>query len=97
MSFVLVVRMRAKEGEEQHVLDVVRELATETRKEPGCEAYVPCVDPDDPRSLIFYEQYVDKAAFEAHGASDHFQRLAVGQLWDLLDGPRERSFFETVI
>ncbi len=97
MSFVLVVRMRAKEGEEQRVLEVVRELAAETRKEPGCEAYVPCVDPEDPRSLIFYEQYVDKAAFEAHGASDHFQRLAVGRLWDLLDGPRERSFFETVL
>ena len=97
MSFVLVVRMRAKEGEEQRVLDVVRELAAETRKEPGCEAYVPCVDPEDPRSLLFYEQYADKAAFEAHGASEHFQRLAVGQLWDLLDGPRERSFFETVL
>lgn len=96
MSFVLVVRMRAKEGEAGRALEVVRELATETRQEPGCEAYVPCVDPDDPRSLIFYEQYVDKAAFEAHGASDHFQRLAVGQLWDLLES-RERSFFETVV
>lgn len=96
MSFVLVVRMRVKEGEEQHALEAIRELATETRKEPGCEAYVPCVDPEDQRSLIFYEQYVDKAAFEAHGASDHFQRLAVNGLFELLES-RERSFFETVL
>jgi len=96
MSFVLVVRMRAKEGEEQRVLELVRELATATRKEPGCEAYVPCVDPDDPRSVIFFEQYVDRAAFDAHGASEHFQRLAAGQLWDLLES-RERTFYETVI
>ncbi len=95
MSFVLVVRMRVKEGEEENALAVIRELATETRKEPGNEAYVPCVDPDDPRSIVFYEQYVDMDAFEAHGASEHFQRLAVGQLWDLLES-RERSFFETI-
>lgn len=95
MSFVLVVRMKAKEGEERNALDVIRELAEETRKEPGCEAYIPCQDPEDPRSILFYEQYVDKAAFEAHGASEHFQRLAVGRLWDLLES-RERSFYETV-
>ncbi len=96
MSFVLVVRMRVKEGEEEHALEAIRELAAETRKEPGCEAYVPCVDPEDPRSVLFYEQYVDKAAFEAHGASDHFQRLAVNGLFELLES-RERTFFETVV
>jgi quinol monooxygenase YgiN len=95
MSFVLVVRMKAKEGEEGRALEVIRELAEATRQEPGCEAYIPCQDPEDPRSILFYEQYEDKAAFEAHGASEHFQRLAVGQLWDLLES-RERSFYETV-
>ena len=95
MSFVLVVRMKAKEGEEGRAVEVMRELADATRQEPGCEAYIPCQDPEDPRSILFYEQYVDKAAFEAHGASEHFQRLAVGRLWDLLES-RERSFYETV-
>ncbi|HZQ16362.1 MAG TPA: putative quinol monooxygenase [Gaiellaceae bacterium] len=97
MSYVVVVRMRVKDGEEQRALELLRELAAETRREAGCEAYVPCVDPEDARSLVLYEQYADRAAFEAHGASDHFQRLAAGQLWGLLDGPRERSFFETVV
>ena len=95
MSFVLVVRMKAKEGDEERALEVIRALADATRQEPGCEAYIPCRDPEDPRSFLFYEQYRDKAAFEEHGASEHFQRLAVGQLWDLLEG-RERSFYETV-
>jgi quinol monooxygenase YgiN len=95
MSFVLVVRMKAKEGMEEDVVATVRELADATRTEPGCEAYIPCQDPEDPRSFLFYEQYRDKAAFEEHGASEHFQRLAVGRLWDLLDS-RERSFYETL-
>jgi len=96
MSFVLVVRMKAKEGEEEQALAVIRELAEATRQEPGCQAYIPCRDPEDPRGFLFYEQYDDKAAFEAHGASEHFQRLAVGQLWGLLEEGRERSFYETV-
>ena len=95
MSFVLVVRMKAKEGDEERALEVIRALADATRQEPGCEAYIPCREPEDPRSFLFYEQYRDKAAFEEHGASEHFQRLAVGQLWDLLEG-RERTFYETV-
>jgi quinol monooxygenase YgiN len=95
MSFVLVVRMKAKEGLEDRAVAVARELAAATRTEPGCEAYVPCQDPEDPRSFLFYEQYHDRAAFEAHGASEHFQRLAAGNLFELMES-RERTFYETV-
>ena len=95
MSFVLVVRMTAKEGEDDRVAELARELADASRAEPGCEAYVPCRDPEDPRSFLFYEQYRDKSAFEQHGASEHFQRLALGGLFELLES-RERTFYETV-
>jgi quinol monooxygenase YgiN len=95
MSFVLVVRMKAKEGEEGRAAEIADELAAATRREAGCEAYVPCRDPEDPRSFLFYEQYSDKSAFEAHGASEHFQRLAVGGLFELMES-RERTFYETI-
>jgi quinol monooxygenase YgiN len=87
--------MTAKEGEDDRVAEFARELAEASRAEPGCEAYVPCRDPEDPRSFLFYEQYRDKSAFEAHGASEHFQRLALGGLFELLES-RERTFYETV-
>ena len=96
MAFVLVVRMRLREGEEENAIALMRELAAESRKEPGNELYIPCRDPEDPRSILIFEQYADKAAFEAHGASEHFQRLAVNGLWGLLEGDRERTFFETL-
>jgi quinol monooxygenase YgiN len=95
MSFVLVVRMKAKEGEEERAVQVARELAEASRGEPGCEAYVPCRDPEDQRSFLFYEQYRDRAAFEEHGASEHFQRLALGGLFELMES-RERTFYETI-
>ena len=88
MSFVLVVRMKVAEGNEGGSR-VIPELATASREEPGCELYIPCRDPEDPRSYLFYEQYRDKAAFEEHGASEHFQRLAAGELFGLMES-RER-------
>ena len=35
MSFVLVVRMKAKEGEEERAVGVMQALAEATRQEPG--------------------------------------------------------------
>ena len=95
MAFVLVVKMRVAEGTEDEALATIRELAEATRQEPGCVHYIPVQDPEDPRNVMFYEQYVDQAAFEAHGASEHFQRLAAGKLFGLLDS-RERSFYQTI-
>jgi len=95
MSFVLVVRMKAKEGEEGRAAELAGELAAASRQEAGCEAYVPCRDPEDAASFLIYEQYRDQAAFEAHGASEHFQRLALGGLFELMES-RERTFYETL-
>jgi quinol monooxygenase YgiN len=96
MSFVLVVRMKVAEGNEDRAGEIIPELARASREEPGCELYIPCRDPDDPRSYLLYEQYRDKAAFEEHGASEHFQRLAAGEMFGLMES-RERTFFETVV
>jgi quinol monooxygenase YgiN len=95
MSFVLVVHMKVAEGNEAKALEVARELATASRAEPGCEIYVPCVNPEDPSSLVIFEQYRDKAAFEEHGATEHFQRLGLGELFPLM-ASRDRVFYETI-
>ena len=96
MSFVLVVRMKVAEGNEGRVAELVHELARASREEPGCELYIPCRDPEDPSSYVFFEQYRDKAAFEEHGASEHFQRIGAGELFGLMES-RERAFYETVV
>ena len=65
------------------------------RDEPGCRFYQPCRDPENPDAFLIFEIYDDQAAFEAHGASEHFQEIAVGQAFDLLES-RERTFYETI-
>jgi quinol monooxygenase YgiN len=96
MSYVLAVRIKVAEGNEDRVAELVPELARASRDEPGCELYIPCRDPEDPRSYLFFEQYRDQAAFEEHGASEHFQRLAARELFGLLES-RERTFYETFV
>jgi quinol monooxygenase YgiN len=96
MSFVLVVRMTVAPGNEARVAEIVPELTEASRAEPGCEVYIPCRDPDDPRSYLFFEQYRDRAAFDEHGASEHFQRLGSGELFGLM-ASRERTFYETAV
>jgi quinol monooxygenase YgiN len=95
MSYVLIVRMKAQEGNEERAVQVMAKLAAASREEPGCEAYVPCRETEDPRSFAVFESYRDQAAFEAHGQTEHFQRLALGELFPLMES-RERVFFETI-
>ena len=93
MSYVLIVRMKAQEGNEERAVQVMAELATASREEPGCEAYVPCRETEDRGSFAIFERYRDQAAFEEHGQTEHFQRLAAGELFGLMES-RERVFYE---
>lgn len=52
--------------------------------EPGNLLYLAHQDPKDPTHFLFYEQYADQAALEAHVASTHYKELVAGQLVPLL-------------
>jgi len=95
MAFVLTAKWTAKEGDGDKVQDVLERLAGPSRDEPGCRFYQPCRDPENPDVFLIFEIYDDEAAFAAHGASEHFQRIAVGEAFDLLDS-RERTVYETI-
>ncbi len=95
MAFVLIARMTAKDGEQERAAELIGRLAVASRQEPGNVHYLPHRDPEDPRVFLLYEQYRDKAAFEEHGASEHFKTLGVGGLFGLMED-RQRDFYETM-
>jgi quinol monooxygenase YgiN len=95
MAFVLVARLTAREGEQDRAAELIGRLVEATRAEPGNVHYIPHRDPEDPRVFLMYEQYRDKAAFEEHGQTEHFQSIALGELFGLLEN-RERNFYETL-
>jgi quinol monooxygenase YgiN len=95
MAFVLVAKWTAKSGEEDGVRNCLERLAGPSRDEPGCRFYQPCQDPQSPGTFLIFEIYDDEAAYEAHGASQHFQEIGAGEAFPLLES-RERSFYETL-
>jgi quinol monooxygenase YgiN len=95
MAYALVVRLTAREGEEDRAAELIDRLVEASRAEPGVVHYISHRDPEDPRVFLIYEQYRDKAAFEEHGASEHFQTIGVGELFGLMD-ERRREIYETI-
>ena len=95
MAYVVIAKWTAREGEDERVLDYIRQLAPPSREEPGCLVYRVNRDPADRRVFLLYEEYADEAAYLAHGESDHFGRPALGGAIPLLES-RERSFYESL-
>jgi quinol monooxygenase YgiN len=94
MAYVLIVRMTARDGEQERAAELIARLVEATRREPGNIHYIPHRDPEDAHVFLLYEQYRDKAAFEEHGRTEHFKTIAQGELFPLMQ-ERERSVYET--
>jgi (4S)-4-hydroxy-5-phosphonooxypentane-2,3-dione isomerase len=72
MLVVLVqVTVRQEMLEEFERAILINAESARTR-EPGCVRFDVNQQEDDPTRWMFYEQYRDSAAFEAHRASPHF-------------------------
>lgn len=54
-----------------------RELRAASVNEPGVVRFEVGRSIDDPSVFALWEVYRDRAAFDAHGASEHFQRLVI--------------------
>jgi quinol monooxygenase YgiN len=94
MTFVVAATWTARPGEEGAVADALAQLASASRAEPGMVLYQPHRDPEKPNVFFLYEQYVDRDAYEAHTASEHFKQFALGEAIPRLER-RERVFWET--
>jgi quinol monooxygenase YgiN len=94
MAYVVLAKWIARPGEEKAVAAAIDALIEPSRAEPGMLVYQPHRDPQDPRVFLLYEQYVDEAAYRAHGESEHFKRHGHEDALPRLEA-RERSFYET--
>jgi quinol monooxygenase YgiN len=68
----VVAKIRAAKGKGDALAAVLLEQVAAVRKaEPGCLVYRPHRSAKDPDLFLFYEQYQDAAAFEAHRKAPH--------------------------
>jgi quinol monooxygenase YgiN len=95
MAFVVAAIWKAKAGEEKRIREVIGIMTPLSRQEPGNLFYQAQVSTQDPTKFFLYEQYTDAAAYDAHKATEHFQRYVFGYAVDYLEA-REVSTYETL-
>ena len=93
--FVIAAQWYAKEGKDDEVAALVREVIPRTLAEPGCRLFIVNRAVDDPRRFLLYEHFVDRAAFDAHTSTTSFKELVVGRIVPLLE-TRVREVYELV-
>lgn len=71
--FVVVVEFEVRPEARDRFLDLVVENAKASRRiEPGCRQFDVCVDPQAPTTVLLYEIYDDREAFDRHLTLPHF-------------------------
>jgi quinol monooxygenase YgiN len=68
----VIAKVRAANGKADALAALLTEQAAVVRAaEPGCLVYRPHRSTKDPDVFLFYETYLDDAAFEAHRKAPH--------------------------
>jgi len=74
--FAVCVTFQLETGRAEAFLPLMQENAqTSLQDEPGCQQFDVLTDANKPDKVFLYELYTDKAAFDTHLASRHFQKF----------------------
>ena len=92
---VLKVDMLVKPGTEEKCKEYIRVLQEQSRREPGCLMYMGHQSTENPRKFLFYEQYKDQAALDAHRATPYFKQYVQEGLDPIMEN-RTRELYVTV-
>ncbi|HJN50714.1 MAG: putative quinol monooxygenase [Pseudomonadales bacterium] len=74
MAIGVIAKLKIQEGKNSEFEGIFQELAAAVRaNEAGNNFYALHKSRSDPQLYIVLEQYVDQAALDAHGKTDHFR------------------------
>ncbi|WP_433360411.1 putative quinol monooxygenase [Actinoplanes sp. CA-142083] len=76
MAYAVIAHYRCAAEDVALIQEALLTMREHTLKEPGALAYV--VHAAEDPGFILYEQYTDRAAFDAHAASEHFAEYILG-------------------
>ncbi|RFU41476.1 antibiotic biosynthesis monooxygenase [Actinomadura logoneensis] len=73
MTLFVVAELRAMGGQEDRLRTALEAMVEPSLDEPGCLAYRPYADPNDPSRMVVVEEWTGPAALGAHFATPHFR------------------------
>ena len=94
----ILAKVRAAKGKGDALAALLKEqVATVRKAEPGCLMYRPHWSTKDPDLFIFYEQYKDDAAFDAHRKAPHLAAYRERREKEgLTEGAVEVEFYRSI-
>jgi len=95
-GYVILVRFRAKAGQERIFADEMRSAVPATRAEPGNRQYEFYGDQDDPANFMLYEEFADEAALQTHRARPEMA-AHLAAIKPMLDGAPDATFWSQAL
>ena len=80
---ILTAAITAKAGKEAELEKVLLNMISKTAQEEGSMEYRLHKSKNNSGSYLFYEKYIDQAAFDAHSSSEYCSNLGA-QIKDLI-------------
>lgn len=91
----VIAMIKAKAGKESEAMQALKSIVAPTRAETGCVDFDLFQASDDKSSFMFYENWMNRDALNAHMQASHIK--AFGQkAADLLAEPIKATFWEKV-
>ncbi|PMJ97598.1 antibiotic biosynthesis monooxygenase [Vibrio sp. 10N.261.55.A7] len=87
--FVTAELKMSAEKPREHVVKMIEQFCLDMQSEAGCLHAAATFDEQEPRRVILWEQYENRAAIEAHFAMKHTQAFIASETAELV------QFFET--
>jgi quinol monooxygenase YgiN len=92
-TITLTAKLTIKAGKEKEFETLMKGVVSKVRQEAGNRAYTMCRSKDNPRVFLFFEEYADQAAIQAHG--QHLKELGI-DFSAFLDGPVVAEYYEKI-
>jgi quinol monooxygenase YgiN len=92
-TITLTAKLTIKADKEKEFETLMKAIVPKVREEKGNLAYIMCRSKDHPRLFLFFEEYADQAAIQAHG--QHLKALGL-DFSSFLDGPPVAEYYEKI-
>jgi quinol monooxygenase YgiN len=92
-TITLTAKLTIKAGKEKEFETLMKGVVPKVRQEPGNRAYTMCRSKENPRVFMFFEEYADQKAIQAHG--QHLKELGL-DFSAFLDGPVVAEYYDKI-
>ncbi|MBE9462703.1 putative quinol monooxygenase [Dyadobacter subterraneus] len=71
LKYIVMAQVSVQPEHLQEVIALSAKTLKLTLEEPGCEAFYQTCKTDDPHTLVFFEVFTSREAFDLHMAADY--------------------------